>query len=273
MRVVTKFAARYPRAVEYKVIARPGAVFRELFGSVDLFPASRLGYASGVSDSVELAFADCVLKLDAHQLFRRGIEVPLEPKVFTLLEVLIQRRPAVVTYIELDELLWPNVYVARSSLARIVSELRTVLGDSPTDSHIIRTVYKTGYAFAATVTTPGGTSASGDVRPASVTFSLRWNQQLLTLLDGPNIAGRDADCAVIVDASTVSRRHARFTIAAGVATVEDLGSTNGTYVNEVAIKGLTRLHHGDAVKLGRALLEFRAIEPAAPTEMVTRAPA
>ena len=39
-----------------------------------------------------------------------------------------KRRPAVVTNNELDELLWPDVYVARTSLTRLVSKLRSAVG-------------------------------------------------------------------------------------------------------------------------------------------------
>src|SRR5579872_2554754 len=106
---------------------------------------------------MRLRFADCVLDLRARQLDRQAKVVPLEPKMYELLEVLIQRRPAVVTNNELDELLWPKVYVARTSLTRLVSELRAVLGDTPRDSKIIRTVYKTGYAFGADVVVEAGT--------------------------------------------------------------------------------------------------------------------
>src|SRR5258708_34651867 len=98
---------------------------------------------------MRIRFAHCVLDLRARQLGRQGKIVPLEPKVYELLEALIKRRPAVVTNNELDELLWPQVYVARASLTRLVSELRAALGDTPRDSQIIRTVYKTGYAFCA----------------------------------------------------------------------------------------------------------------------------
>ena len=91
-----------------------------------------------------MRFSDCVLDLSARQLEREGKSVPLEPKVYELLEALIKRRPAVVTNNELDELLWPQVYVARTSLTRLVSKLRTALGDTPHGSSVIRTAYKTG---------------------------------------------------------------------------------------------------------------------------------
>src|ERR1700683_1463483 len=102
---------------------------------------------------MKLAFGDCILDLADRQLLRCGQVVPLEHKMYELLAVLIQRRPAVVRNKDLDEILWPKVYVARTSLTRLVSELRWVLGDTPRDSKIIRTVYKRGYAFGASVKT------------------------------------------------------------------------------------------------------------------------
>ena len=82
---------------------------------------------------MKLTFGDCMLDLAAHHSLRGGKIVPLEPKMYELLAVLIQRRPAVVKNDELDEILWPKVYVARTSLTRLVSELRSVLGDTPRD--------------------------------------------------------------------------------------------------------------------------------------------
>src|SRR5215472_3160390 len=152
---------------------------------------------------MRLKFADCILDLSARQLERQGENVPLEPKVYELLEVLIKRRPALVTNNELDELLWPQVYVARTSLTRLVSELRAALGDTPHGSRIIRTVYKTGYAFCAEV------SAEPSASAAPATIELVWKTQSFYLQDGEHVAGRDEADAVRIDASTVSRRHAR----------------------------------------------------------------
>jgi DNA-binding winged helix-turn-helix (wHTH) protein len=209
---------------------------------------------------MDLAFADCIFKPASRLVLRNGEPVPLEPKSFTLLEALIERRPAVVTYNEIDELLWPKVYVARTSLTRLVSELRAALGDSPGDGHIIRTVYKTGYAFAAAVT------PVGQPRAAAAT-SLLWNGRLLPLAEGENIVGRGVECSLVIEAISVSRRHARFMISAASASVEDLGSTNGTFVNEAPISAATELKDGDVVTLGKAVMKFRIFDPAAPTEV------
>src|ERR1700736_5389630 len=187
---------------------------------------------------MHVTFADCVLDSTARQLVRSGRLVPLEPKMFQFLEVLIRRRPAVVKNNELDEILWPKVYVARTSLTRLVSELRSVLGDTPRDSQIIRTVYKIGYAFCANVSSPGRSDHP------SAAISLLWNDQLMSLTDGEHIAGRGAECSLVIDATTVSRRHARITVLSGLATIEDLGSTNGTHVDGRRISEPTQLVPG-----------------------------
>ena len=123
--------------------------------------------------------------MGARQLLRDGTPVPLEPKMYELLEVLIQRRFTVVSNNDLDELLWPKVYVARTSLTRLVSELRSVLDDTPRDSRVIRTVYKTGYVFCAEVTRADAASSG----PAVV--DLLWNGRVFSLPEGEHIAGRD----------------------------------------------------------------------------------
>jgi DNA-binding winged helix-turn-helix (wHTH) protein len=218
---------------------------------------------SALIEAMRLRFADCVLDLSARQLERQGKVVPLEPKVYELLEALIQRRPAVVTNNELDELLWPRVYVARTSLTRLVSELRGALGDTPHASQIIRTVYKTGYAFCAEVTGVPSPVAS------TATIELVWKKQLVPLTDGEHVAGRDVECSLVIDGSTVSRSHARITVRSGTATVEDLASTNGTYVNGTRFSEPTRLGPGDQLSLGDEVLQVRKRNASALTVKVS----
>jgi DNA-binding winged helix-turn-helix (wHTH) protein len=211
---------------------------------------------------VEVQFCDCIFAVTSRRLWRAGKIVALEPKMYELLEVLIQRSPAVVSNSELDEILWPKVYVARTSLTRLVSELRSVLGDSPRDPQMIRTVYKTGYAFCATIISTRA-SATPKSRPAVV--SIVWNDQRMPLPDGDYIAGRGAECSLVIDAETVSRRHARITVQLGAVTIEDLGSTNGVRVNGARISSPTRLTDGSRVALGSAKLRIRTLDPAALT--------
>ena len=75
--------------------------------------------------------------------------------------------------------------------------------------------------------------------------------------DGENVIGRTHDCVVRIDSPLVSRRHARIVVTDGVASIEDLGSKNGTFVAKRPIKELTPLTDGDEVSVGSVVLLFR----------------
>ena len=67
------------------------------------------------------------------------------------------------------------------------------------------------------------------------------------------VIGRASDCEIHVEDPLVSRRHARV-IGSEVGTaLEDLGSSNGVYVNGRRSAGVTPLHPGDVVQLGSTL--------------------
>jgi hypothetical protein len=67
--------------------------------------------------------------------------------------------------------------------------------------------------------------------------------------------GRNAGCDVVVEDIYLSGRHARFSHDDGDLLVEDLQSTNGTYVNQRLISHRTRLERGDIVQVGGVLFE------------------
>ena len=67
--------------------------------------------------------------------------------------------------------------------------------------------------------------------------------------------GRGADCDIQVDRDSVSRRHAKVTRAGTGWTVADLGSTNGSYVNDAQITQYS-LRDGDLLKIGNAIFKF-----------------
>ncbi|MBX7101919.1 MAG: GGDEF domain-containing protein [Myxococcaceae bacterium] len=72
------------------------------------------------------------------------------------------------------------------------------------------------------------------------------------------VIGRSSKCAVQVDQESVSRNHARISSQDGVVTVEDLESTNGTYVNDEPVKAKVQLRNGDLIKVGRTIFKFLA---------------
>jgi pSer/pThr/pTyr-binding forkhead associated (FHA) protein len=65
------------------------------------------------------------------------------------------------------------------------------------------------------------------------------------------------DAIVFLDLNSVSRRHARITVEKETATIEDLGSRNGTRGNGEKIEAATELSNGDGIEVGAASLIFR----------------
>ncbi|MEA4811614.1 MAG: FHA domain-containing protein [Anaerolineaceae bacterium] len=78
------------------------------------------------------------------------------------------------------------------------------------------------------------------------------------ILEKPEvILGRELNNDIPVPDPEISRRHARFISRSDGVFVEDLGSTNGTFVNGVRIKSPTLLHHGDLVTFAEStIFEF-----------------
>lgn len=71
------------------------------------------------------------------------------------------------------------------------------------------------------------------------------------------IIGRADKCHVVLDDTYVSQMHARIFARGDTYMVEDLGSTNGTYLNRRRLTSPTELQRGDHVKVGKTVLEMR----------------
>jgi DNA-binding winged helix-turn-helix (wHTH) protein len=203
---------------------------------------------------VRVRFGSCVVDTAARVLTRAGEAVTLSPRAFDLLEALLERRPQVVPQSELRDRLWPETFVAYSSLARLVTEVRQAVGDSSRRPRLVRTVYGRGYAF------------SGEAIEVIAGCTLAWADRLIPLVEGENVIGRGDDCHVHIESAKVSRHHARILVAGGQATLEDLGSKNGTFVGSKAIVAPTRLVEGDEILVGAAVLRFRGPAGPGPTE-------
>ena len=75
------------------------------------------------------------------------------------------------------------------------------------------------------------------------------------LREGDNIIiGRAAACDLVITEKEMSRRHARLRVAAAKVTLEDLGSTCGTFVNGTKITGAQELHSGDSFTLAAVVI-------------------
>ena len=203
---------------------------------------------------MRLAFEDCILDSGTREVFRDGKLASLSPKAFRLLEILAERRPNAVSKQELLGLLWPDTFVSDANLPNLVLELRVALGDDARAQRILRTVPRFGYAFAAaTKAVPEKALPRGRTPFAC---RLVWGHREIALDPGENLIGRDRDSVVWIDDASVSRRHARISVDDTGATVEDLGSKNGTLVRGRRIEKPVRLEDKDAIRIGPASLTF-----------------
>lgn len=76
-------------------------------------------------------------------------------------------------------------------------------------------------------------------------------------LDSELIVGRGEKCRLILDDNYVSTVHARIFAKGDAYMLEDLGSTNGTYLNRRRVTSPVELQRGDQVKIGKTVLEMR----------------
>ena len=90
-------------------------------------------------------------------------------------------------------------------------------------------------------------------------------------LEGDQISvGRDSTNEIVINDAEVSRRHARLTFQGGKYVLEDLGSTNGTFVNGQRLAGPRVLKSGEVVSFGEQIvLVFEAVNVDAGATMVS----
>ena len=96
---------------------------------------------------MRFVFNQFVLDCDQGVLWREGDLVPLPPKVFETLSLLVQAGGRVVTKEEFMESLWPQSFVEDGNLTQNIFVLRKALGSSPDGRPYIDTVPKRGYRF------------------------------------------------------------------------------------------------------------------------------
>ena len=122
-------------------------------------------------------FAFGPFQIDAaeRRLTRDGTPVPLTPKAFDLLLVLVEQSGHLVTKDALMQRVWPDVVVEEANLAVHISAVRRTLGDRNGDGQYIETVPKQGYRFrgpVSKVVAPTGAVPAIEVPPAVVSPAL-----------------------------------------------------------------------------------------------------
>src|SRR5699024_6519025 len=133
-----------------------------------------------------------------------------------------------------------------------VAEIRRALGDAPESPRFIRTAHRRGYAFIADVEdTEEAVRTIGDARCWLVI-----GDRTVMLPQGETVVGREPDCGVWINVASVSGRQARLVVRGRTAAIEDLQSTNGTFVRGARIRSRVELHDGDVVHLGEVAATF-----------------
>ena len=214
---------------------------------------------------MRVRFGRCLFDGDSRELRRDGVLQALSPKAFQFLELLLSERPRALAKQEIHERLWPDSFVADSSLARLAAEVRSAMGDDAkapqpaADDPPLRLRLLRG----------GGRRNSGRGRPAPC--RLVWAERHIPLALGENLLGRASDARIVIDLARVSRHHARIVVEGARAVLEDLGSKNGTFLRGQRVTAATELADGDEICIGPAVLVFRTSAGNSTTETGTAA--
>lgn len=203
-----------------------------------------------------LRFGAFTFDAQLRELRRNGETLPLSPKAFLLLELLVDARPNPVAHETLYQRLWPDVVVEPGNLHGLVSEIRSALDDR--EHALVRTVHRVGYAF----------TAAGAVEE-NARYSILLGTDEIPLRSGENVIGRDPHDAVVIHAPDVSRHHARLIVAGTRVTLADLGSKNGTFLGTRRVNEPTEVRPGDEILIGTVRLRLVQVDALAPTATAT----
>lgn len=200
-------------------------------------------------------FGDFSLDIDARQLRRGADDLHLSPKAFDLLSLLVTERPRVIPHREIYDHLWPATYVVDGNLPVLIGEIRRAMDDG--DHSIIRTVHGTGYAFAL---------ESRSSPPSGITHLLIFGNREFTLREGKNVIGRDEAGDIVLPSKSVSRRHSIITVRGDTATIADLHSKNGTFIDTTRVTEETPLADGCVIRFGAVKVFYRCSSFAGSTD-------
>ena len=207
-------------------------------------------------------FGRVCVDAQARRVSRDGRPVRLTRKAFDLLLLLLEHGPDAVSKEQIHARIWPHTFVGESSLQSLVHEIRRRVDDPARGASWIVTVHGVGYRFEGDAVT--SRPAAGDAaRPAAWLVA---GATRLGLLPGENVIGR-GEGVIEIDAPTISRHHARITVAP-VVTIEDLGSKNGTWIDGQRVTASAVLADGTSVRLGSVTMAFQLGRQPEPTESV-----
>jgi DNA-binding winged helix-turn-helix (wHTH) protein len=213
-----------------------------------------------------LRFGTFELDLKTGELRRKGARVALQEQPFRVLAMLVERAGDLVTRDDLRARLWPDAVFLDfdQGLNTAVLKIRRALGDLADSPRYVETLERRGYRFLAAIEPVAATPEREDADDGSTSLRVFWNDRSIPLCEGSNIIGRDTTALVYIDSPDVSRRHAQIVVSGRSAVLQELGSKNGTFLNERRVEAAA-LSDGDIIRIGRAALIFRSAPTGGPT--------
>ena len=189
--------------------------------------------------------------------------VQLRPRAMDVLAFLALQAGDLASKRELIDAVWRTEFVSEHALTQVIAELRAALGDNARDPSYIENIPRRGYRLVASLTPiESAEPAAGGL---SLPFRLEGEGGEFPLAQGSNLIGRTADAVVLIDRTQVSRCHARIVVEGTAATLEDLGSKNGTFLNGQRLRQPSMLTDGDEIWIGRSVARFRFVAEGEPT--------
>ncbi len=206
---------------------------------------------------------DWLVEPTLDRISRNGQIVRLRPRAMDVLACLALEAGKLASKQHLIDAVWRTEFVSDHALTQVIAELRAALEDDARNPTYIENIPRRGYRLVATVT-PVAVSVA-PARSATLPFKLQGTDCDHPLTQGPNVIGRTDDADISIDHTKVSRCHARIVVVGTTATIEDLGSKNGTYVNGERLDRPTLLTNGDEIWIGRSVARFRFMVEGEPT--------
>lgn len=153
-------------------------------------------------------FGPFLLNTGEHQVLRDNQVVPLTPKAFDLLLVLVENSGRLLEKAELMQRIWPDSFVEEANLSVKMSELRRALGENPQNIQFIETVPRRGYRFVASV--------KETVENADVTAGQPIGQEYESDLAAAEDAEKNASPSVVLEHRPGPLRRSLPVVAAGL---------------------------------------------------------
>ena len=227
------------------------------------------GMESRFAPEARFKLGDWLVEPNLNTICRGHETTHLELKVMDLLVFLAHRGPRLITRREIIDGVWGTEFICDNTLTHAISELRTALGDNARDPSYIQTIHRRGYRILAPVTNLEGRALMDPGRPSHCRIVT--GSRIVRLREGINLIGRAPEATVYLDSVWVSREHAQVTVhRSGTATIEDLDSRNGTFVNGRRLSRAMPLADGDTIYLGKLTdaLRFSSGGPQVSTDVL-----